>query len=106
MGSVIDCYPVMVFSRPLILLNKETLHKSRILPREFELLAVHLAREQKKKKYKLIASSKKETQEFTSLLTVIYSIPELAACVTSTRCNQKEITISAKSCYCKWISLH
>lgn len=105
MGSVIDCYPVMVFSRPLILLNKETLHKSRILPREFELLAVHLAREQKKK-YKLIASSKKETQEFTSLLTVIYSIPELAACVTSTRCNQKEITISAKSCYCKWISLH
>lgn len=106
MGSVIDCYPVMVFSRPLILLNKETLHKSRILPREFELLAVHLAREQKKKKYKLIASSKKETQEFTSLLTVIYAIPELAACMTSTRCNQKEITISAKSCYCKWISLH
>lgn len=49
MGSVIDCYPVMVFSRPLILLNKETLHKSRILPREFELPAVHLAREQKKK---------------------------------------------------------
>lgn len=103
MGSVIDCYPVMVFSRPLILLNKETLHKN---PAQGIRVACCTSCQRTKKKYKLIASSKKETQEFTSLLTVIYSIPELAACVTSTRCNQKEITISAKSCYCKWISLH